>query len=59
MKTTHKALIWAGFIIAGAYFVKDMGFSAEASFGLTMGLVGAAWGTIGGRRSSRCTKACA
>jgi hypothetical protein len=59
MKSTNTALIWAGMIIAGAYLAKDMGLSTEASLGLTMGLVGAAWGTMAGRRSSQCAKGCA
>lgn len=47
MQTTIKSLIWASIIIAVAYATKDQGMSDAASFGVTMGLVGAALANIG------------
>ncbi|MCK0099161.1 hypothetical protein MWU38_07190 [Qipengyuania sp. S6317L1] len=58
MTTVQKAMLWAAAILVAAYSSTEMGFSTEASFGLTMGLVGAAWASIEtGRRRSRA-KAC-
>lgn len=58
MDMTFKALIWAGIIIATAFYLNSIGLNQGASFGITSGLAGAAWGSIyGGRR--RCTKGCA
>ena len=58
MTTVQKAIMWAAAILVAAYASTEMGLSTEASFGLTMGLVGAAWASIeSGRRRSRA-KAC-
>lgn len=58
MKTTHIALIWAGLIIATAIFANVMELGQATSWGLTMGLVGAAWGSVEGNRRRSCNKAC-
>jgi|GEM_PF-2428534 len=58
MTTVQKAIMWAAAILVAAYSSTEMGLSTEASFGLIMGLVGAAWASIeSGRRRSRA-KAC-
>lgn len=58
MTHIQKAMLWAAAILITAYFAKDMGLSAEASFGLTMGLVGAAWASIEVGRRRSCKKVC-
>ncbi len=59
MTTIQKAVLWAAMILIAAYTGNEMGLSAEAGFGVTMGLVGAAWASIeAGRRRSR-RKGCA
>ena len=57
MKSTHIALIWAGIILATAFYANYIGLSEAASWGLTMGQVGAAWASIEGNRR-RSKKAC-
>jgi hypothetical protein len=57
MKTTHIALIWGAIIIATAIYTNYIGLSDAASTGITMGMVGAAWGSIQGK-SGRCSKVC-
>jgi len=57
MNTKQKSVLWAGIIIIAALICKDAGLGDSASFGITTGLVGAAWGTIAGRRAS-CPKGC-
>lgn len=57
MNTTHKALIWAGIIIATAFYTQYLDLTSAASMGITMGLVGAAYGSIQGK-SGRCSKVC-
>ena len=59
MKTTHIALIWAGIIIATAYYTRSIGLGDAASWGLMMGQVGAAWASIEAGRRRACKKACA
>ena len=60
MKMTHIALIWAGIILATAFYTSYIGLSEAASWGLTMGQVGAAWASIEGNRRNRrrCNKVC-
>ena len=58
MKKTEKALLWATLIIGAAIYTNEIGMSDAASFGVTLGLVGAAWGSLQNRRI-RCTKECA
>ncbi|MEM1050876.1 MAG: hypothetical protein AAGI28_02160 [Pseudomonadota bacterium] len=41
-----KALIWAGIIICAAIYTGYVGFSDGTSFGVTMGLSGAALASI-------------
>lgn len=53
MKTMLKSLIWASIIISVAYATKQQGMSDSASFGVTMGLVGAALATIMPAKSCR------
>ena len=48
MNMTFKALIWAGIIIATAFYLNSLGMNQGASFGITSGLAGAAWGSIYG-----------
>ncbi|WP_298306832.1 hypothetical protein [uncultured Erythrobacter sp.] len=58
MTMTFKALIWAGIIIATAFYLNGIGMSQGASWGITSGLAGAAWGSIyGGHRP--CAGECA
>lgn len=46
MSKTTQSLIWAGVIIAAALITQTMGLSDGASIGVTMGLVGAASGSL-------------
>lgn len=57
MTTVHKSLIWAAIIIATAFYTNYLELSSGASFGITMGMVGAAYGSIQGK-SGRCSKVC-
>lgn len=57
MKTTHIALLWAVIILAAAAYSNFIGMSDAGSAGMTLGLVGAAWGSIEGNRR-RSNKAC-
>lgn len=57
MKITQKAFVWAVLIIGAALYTQEAGMSDGASFGVTMGLVGAAIGSLNMRRSG-CTKVC-
>jgi len=59
MNMTIKALIWAGIIIATAFYLNSTGLNQGASFGITSGLAGAAWGSLHTSRTSRCSKGCA
>lgn len=56
MKTRYKALAWAALMIGGAIAMQACGFSDAASYGVTAGLGGAAWGTLS--PSSVCTGGC-
>lgn len=57
MTTITKSLIWAGIIIGTAFYTQYLDLSTSASMGITMGLVGAAYGTIQGK-NGRCSKVC-
>lgn len=54
MQMTFKALVWAGIIIATAFYLNSLGVSQGASFGITSGLAGAAWGTLMSGRDTSC-----
>ena len=51
-----KALIWAAIIVGAAWLANAEGLSKGASFGITIGLASAAWGTIQSRNS--CGRGC-
>lgn len=51
MKICGTSLIWAAIIIAAAFVAQGQGLSDAASFGIVMGLTGAAMGHIGARRT--------
>ncbi|WP_432201451.1 hypothetical protein ACRAQ7_04500 [Erythrobacter sp. W53] len=57
MSIQSKALIWASIIIAAAFVANGHGLSDSASFGIIMGLTGAAWGTLNSGRSA-CGRGC-
>lgn len=57
MTTVHKSLIWAAIIIGTALYTNSLGLSSAASFGITMGMVGAAYGSVQGK-AGRCSKVC-
>ncbi|WP_379553268.1 hypothetical protein [Qipengyuania sp. DGS5-3] len=57
MSIQSKALIWASIIIAAAFVANGQGLSDSASFGIIMGLTGAAYGSLYTRGS--CQGACA
>ncbi len=46
MGKTFQAVIWAGIIIVAALCMNSLGLNQGASFGITSGLTGAAWGSI-------------
>lgn len=54
MNNTQKALLWAATILGMAAYSNHIGMSDAASWGLTMGLVGAAWASIEGSRRRSC-----
>ncbi|MEP0189506.1 MAG: hypothetical protein ABJP70_02480 [Erythrobacter sp.] len=48
------ALIWAAIIMASAFCLNSFGLSQGASFGITAGLAGAAFGSIyGGNKACK------
>ena len=57
MTTVQKSLIWAAIVIATALYTNYLDLSYAASMGITMGMVGAAYGSIQGK-SGRCSKVC-
>ncbi len=57
MTTFQKSLIWAGIIIGTALYTNYLDLSSAASMGITMGMVGAAYGSVQGK-SGRCSKVC-
>ncbi|UAB78566.1 hypothetical protein INR77_02180 [Erythrobacter sp. SCSIO 43205] len=58
MTHVQKAMLWAAAILVAAYCASEMGLTTGASFGITMGLVGAAWASIEAGRRRSCKKAC-
>ncbi|MBD2843072.1 hypothetical protein [Erythrobacter rubeus] len=56
MSKILQSLIWAGAIIAAALFCVSNGVSDSASFGIVMGLSGAAWGSLQGEMG--CGRRC-
>ena len=51
MTNRAKALMWATIIIGTAFLANSQGLSDSVSFGLIMGLTGAAWASINSRSS--------
>ncbi|MEM9311438.1 MAG: hypothetical protein AAGA34_08320 [Pseudomonadota bacterium] len=53
MKNPYRALAWSALMIGAAIAMQVYGFSDAASYSVTAGLGGAAWGTLSS--SSACT----
>lgn len=59
MTKSTKALLWTALIIGAALLAEGQGLSDAASFGVLMGLTGAALGSIGrARHEEDCRRRC-